>query len=358
MKKEFDLLVFIGRFQIFHKGHAFIIQEAFKKADQVVVLVGSSGQARSLRNPFTFNERKKMINSACDPNRETVWKDHYEQQLYVEQIPDYGYRDLEWTAGVQRKISEMGFSIKKDHKIGLIGHSKDNSSYYLELFPQWGEVACHNYNKINSTEIRESYFQSNSTIQTDDGYNFDSEDVPSESLFFLLNFAETRHFENLVKEYEFTENYQRPHKKYKYAPTFNCTDAIVIQSGHVLMIERKEFPGKGLWALPGGFVEPELTLEENMLKELREETKLKIPEPVLKGSMLGRKTFDMVHRSTRGRTFTEAFFIKLKDDVKLPPVKGGDDAKKAFWVPLGELEESQVFEDHYAIIWKMIHKFS
>ena len=110
--------------------------------------------------------------------------------------------------------------------------------------------------------------------------------------------------------------------------------------------------------MPGGFVNPDETLEQSMIRELREETGLKVPDPALRGSIIGRKTFDMVYRSTRGRTFTEAFFIRLKDDVSLPKVKGGDDAAKAFWVPIGELEENRCFEDHYAIIWKMINKFS
>ncbi|BBI69435.1 hypothetical protein PKHYL_36260 [Psychrobacter sp. KH172YL61] len=38
----------------------------------------------------------------------------------------------------------------------------------------------------------------------------------------------------------------------------------------------------------------------------------------------------------------------------MPKVKGGDDATKAFWLPLAELDAKMMFEDHYAIITKMV----
>ena len=57
----YDALVFIGRFQPFHKGHESVVKEALKQAKEVIVVVGSSFEARTLRNPFTFEERKSMI---------------------------------------------------------------------------------------------------------------------------------------------------------------------------------------------------------------------------------------------------------------------------------------------------------
>ena len=61
MSKEFNYLVFIGRFQPFHLGHKNIIDVALIDAENVIVLVGSSNVARCHRNPFTFDERKGMI---------------------------------------------------------------------------------------------------------------------------------------------------------------------------------------------------------------------------------------------------------------------------------------------------------
>ena len=106
--------------------------------------------------------------------------------------------------------------------------------------------------------------------------------------------------------------------------------------------------------MPGGFVHQDESLLKACLRELREETKLKVPEAVLKGSIRDQKVFDAPNRSSRGRTITYAFHIELKPDLKLPKVKGGDDAREAFWLPLSQLDSTQLFEDHYFIIQKFL----
>jgi bifunctional NMN adenylyltransferase/nudix hydrolase len=136
-----------------------------------------------------------------------------------------------------------------------------------------------------------------------------------------------------------------------YAPIFVTSDAVVIQSGHVLMIKRRSEPGKGLWALPGGFVNAnqDRSVKSAMLRELREETGIKVPRPVLDGSIQDNKVFDGIDRSARGRTITHAFKIVLPDGP-LPKVKGLDDAEKAQWIPIAEVSSEFCFEDHYEII--------
>jgi bifunctional NMN adenylyltransferase/nudix hydrolase len=88
--------------------------------------------------------------------------------------------------------------------------------------------------------------------------------------------------------------------------------------------------------------------------ELREETRLKVPAPVLRGSIRERRVFDAPHRSERGRTITHAYLIELAPAPELPKVKGGDDARHAFWLPLAQLEPERLFEDHYFIIQAML----
>jgi bifunctional NMN adenylyltransferase/nudix hydrolase len=123
----------------------------------------------------------------------------------------------------------------------------------------------------------------------------------------------------------------------------------VIQSGHILLIQRDAAPGEGLWALPGGFLEQKEYIEDGVFRELREETKLKVPLPVLKGSVKKTHVFDKPDRSLRGRTITHAYLIELAPG-KLPPVKGSDDARRAKWVPIAALDRKVMFEDHYHII--------
>ncbi|MEK7358233.1 MAG: adenylyltransferase/cytidyltransferase family protein, partial [Bdellovibrionota bacterium] len=58
---KFKTAVVIGRFQPFHAGHQELIESALTLAEKVVIVVGSAGAARNLRNPFTADERIEMM---------------------------------------------------------------------------------------------------------------------------------------------------------------------------------------------------------------------------------------------------------------------------------------------------------
>lgn len=107
--------------------------------------------------------------------------------------------------------------------------------------------------------------------------------------------------------------------------------------------------------MPGGFVDHNERIVDACLRELREETRLKVPEPVLKGHIKCSRVFDDPHRSARGRTITHGFYIELAADTKLPKVRGGDDAKHAMWVPLADLDPRQMYDDHYFIIQELLN---
>ena len=86
-----------------------------------------------------------------------------------------------------------------------------------------------------------------------------------------------------------------------------------------------------------------------MIRELREETLIKVPAPVLRGNIVDRKVFDAVDRSPRGRIITHTFKIVLPDG-ELPKVKGADDAEKAKFRPIAEIRSDECFEDHFEMI--------
>jgi bifunctional NMN adenylyltransferase/nudix hydrolase len=158
----------------------------------------------------------------------------------------------------------------------------------------------------------------------------------------------------IKQEYKMVKKYKEAWKAAPFPPTFMTVDAIVVQSGHILLVKRGDMPGKGLWALPGGFLNQEETMLDGAIRELKEETKIKVPVPVLKGSIKESKTFDAPNRSSRGRTITQAFFIDLGVG-ELPKVKGADDAEKAFWVPFNQVKQEKMFEDHFHIIDNFIN---
>ncbi len=120
---------------------------------------------------------------------------------------------------------------------------------------------------------------------------------------------------------------------YKYPRPAVTADCVVIGSAadsscYVLLIRRGNEPYKGCWALPGGFMDMDETLEQCALRELKEETGL-----TPSGDITELKSFSTVDRDPRGRTITVAFLIEMP----LTEAKGGDDAADARWFPLNEL---------------------
>lgn len=333
MTKQFDVLVTIGRFQPFHNGHKAVIDAALEQAKEVVVVVGSSFAARNIRNPFTFEERKAMIQAVFSTDR-----------VHVVPVSDYPYDDNKWINAIQRVVDE---TVPHAKDIGLIGHSKDHTSYYLNIFPRWKDhVEVPNVDGINATDIRNFYLEHQGlTIE----------------LVYLLprpvsgmltaQMSQTDWFKTLHTEYHMIKKYKEAWKAAPFPPTFVTVDAVVVQSGHILLVERGDMPGKGLVALPGGFLNQEETMLDGAIRELKEETKIKVPPQILKDRVKESKTFDAPNRSARGRTITQAFFIDLGVG-ELPKVKGSDDAEKAFWVPVNQVAKNRemFFEDHYYII--------
>ena len=341
--KKYDFLVFIGRFQPAHNAHLEIINEALKLSDNVIVCIGSAYQPRTPKDPFTAEERQRMIESAIP--EEDVGR------LYFRYIADKRYNDQQWALDIQDSVFDVAEG--KDSTIGIIGHKKDNSTFYLDMFPQWELVEFPNIQDLHATSIRDYYF--NNVWDNDEGEDIFVEmckDYLNENIFdFMIKFRETDEFDFLKEEFTFIEKYKSAWKDSPYPPTFVTCDGVVIQSGHILLVQRRAAPGAGLWAIPGGFVDQNETIEEAVIRELREETKLKVPGPVLKGSIKDRRVFDHPHRSLRGRTITNAFLIELNPGP-LPPVKGGDDAAKARWFPISEVVDmsEKLFEDHADII--------
>jgi bifunctional NMN adenylyltransferase/nudix hydrolase len=354
-QKDYDHLVFIGRFQPFHNGHKHVIDTALSMSKHVIILIGSSNSSRNSRNPFTFEERKQMI---LDAYQGTPY--NQVKNLEILPIEDYTYNDGEWTRAVSRTVNGFLRSTYpsttyediariSEKKVGLIGHSKDSSSYYLKLFPTWGNIDVSGveggkHKLINATDIRALYF---SPQWHDMSW---TKLVPEPVAITLLEWLKTEDYANVMQEHKFVLEYKKQWELAPYAPTFVTTDAVVVQAGHVLLVRRGAQPGKGKLALPGGFLDQSETLLDGAIRELREETKLKVPEAVLRGSIKNQRTFDDPHRSARGRTITTAFLIQLPLVTELPKVKGSDDAEEAMWVPLSELKAEDLFEDHFFII--------
>ena len=345
-KKEYDLIVFIGRFQPFHVAHKEILEKAFLFSEKVLVLIGSSTAPLSPKNPFSYVTRETLIRDSFSSEKQIS------SNLFIEGVEDYPYDEFQW---IQR-VEEIAASKTKyftNPKIGIIGMDKDESSYYLKFFPQWDLIPIErlesNGHTIDATQIRNLMFSNH--------ISFISGVLPSNVYKYLADsWTQTDEFKHLQEEYDYLENYKKAWINSPFTPVFVTVDAVVVQSGHILLIQRKVHPGKGLYALPGGFINQRETLVDAVIRELREETRLKIPEKVLRGSIVKSKVFDSPSRSQRGRTITHAFKFQLDDTQELPKVRGGDDAKSAKWFSLHEYSQmqSKLFEDHFGIIYHML----
>ena len=141
---------------------------------------------------------------------------------------------------------------------------------------------------------------------------------------------------------------------YGYPIPINTADAVVIQSGHILLVQRREEPGRGLWALPGGHIDRGETASEAAIRELYEETGLDMPKGAMRGRIRERRVFDHPDRSERGWVRTEAFVFELQDRAKLEKLRSGSDAIAAQWVPIIEVMPDTLFEDHFDIIHALV----
>lgn len=348
MNKEFDLLIFIGRFQPFHVEHKRVIDVALEKAKHVLVLVGSSGKARTIRNPFTFEERQRTIFES--------FRGEDASRLIIKPLYDKTYNDAAWIKQVQDVVKTTALDVLNsggfhtsgiaDGRIGLIGMAKDHTSYYLKMFPQFKSVDVPLTRVMHATVIREHYLHGSF-----ERHLADSTLLPHAVTKFLFDeFIHTDAYTQLKQELEHVLAYKKSWEAAPYPVKHATVDAVVEQSGHILLVKRRAEPGKGLWAIPGGHLNEFETQLDGAIRELREETKLKVPDAVLRGSIVANRTFDDPYRSTLGRVITQAYHIKLADAVELPKVKGADDALKAKWIPISELREDMLFDDHYAIV--------
>lgn len=345
-RKKYDLIVKIGRFQPIHNGHINNIKHCLSISENTLIILGSINQPRTPKNPFTFDERKSMILDVFPHD-----------DIIIKGVVDHKYNNNHWIADINKIVDETCSRLKLvNPKIAIMGYEKDDSSWYLRAFPQWDFISIGGYSQgggqiIDATKIRDLYFSGDIA--------FTNGVIHETTQDFLHDFKNTEHFIQVQREKVFYDNYKKQWAFALYPVQFNTCDAVVVQGGHVLLIKRRSYPGKGLWALPGGFINPNETTVDAVIRELREETKIKVPEVVLRSSIKHEKLFDHPDRSLRGRTFTMAYLIELESgDASLPKVKGCDDAFEAKWFTEAQVENMSecLFEDHYSIITYMLKR--
>ena len=136
---------------------------------------------------------------------------------------------------------------------------------------------------------------------------------------------------------------------YKYPRPAVTADCIVITKEadpKVLLIQRGSEPFKGGWAFPGGFMNMDETTEQCAIRELEEETGLRVSNLRQIGA------YSKVDRDLRGRIVTVAYLAIVDEPIA---VSGQDDAAKAEWWPMSDLPHLAF--DHYDILQDAIRKY-
>lgn len=137
---------------------------------------------------------------------------------------------------------------------------------------------------------------------------------------------------------------------YKYPRPSVTADCIVItkdSQSRVLLVKRRNEPFKDCWAFPGGFMNMDETTEQCAIRELEEETGLKVENVHQIGA------YSKVDRDPRGRTITVAY-LAIVDSPK--DVIGKDDAAEAEWFPLSALPKLAF--DHIDIMQDAMKAYS
>lgn len=266
--------IVIGRFQGLHYAHQKIIETALHVAPNVIIMIGSINQPRTPRNPFTFEERRELIlcNLQHIPN--------IQNRLIFIGLEDDLYNDNKWRLNFFEKLNVLKIDITKSI---IVGSNKDSSSDFLKTLAK--DIPLHlidvektkDKTLYNATSIRKWLFVSNEDVSICQKFG-----ASQKTIDWLLFFKQknANEFIDLSVQFAYFQEYKRKLKNYPII--CQATDAVVTKGNKILLITRGHYPGKNLLALPGGFVEENLTLETNCLKELQEETNMNISYDALR----------------------------------------------------------------------------
>lgn len=342
--------VLIGRFQPLHNGHMALLHAALERARQVVVVLGSAWQAPNPKNPFSWQERAQMLREALSPGDA--------KRVHCVPVRDY-YNEPLWVHAVRDAVSAH---VPEGASVALVGHFKDASSSYLARFPGWELISLPRLGQFDATPLRDIFLgegdASPQALETALAHL--ATQVPESTLDFLRRWAQTPLFARMQQEWSMLSAYKQAWSKAPYAPVFVTVDALLRcharGQDQVLLIQRGHAPGKGLWALPGGFLEQRDSLWQSCVRELREETCASISEADLLAALQTVQVFDHPDRSLRGRTITHVHYLDLGVQPSLPPVQGADDAAQARWVAIADLPQMEglFFEDHFQILCQFL----
>lgn len=144
MKKLYKTCLIVGRFQPIHSGHEKMIKKALEFAETVLVFVGSSQESRTERNPFSYDERERMLKKVFKSSR-----------VIVRPLPDIlvGNNSI-WGEYVLEKAKDV---LGEFPSLYLSGAEIIRSSWFsgLKQAENLDEISIHKMDDICASTLRE-----------------------------------------------------------------------------------------------------------------------------------------------------------------------------------------------------------
>lgn len=126
----------IGRFQPFHEGHRFLIEEIADDVDEVVVGIGSAGRSHTAKNPFTSGERINIVQNVLD---------ELDVKTYLIPVEDIEENAM-WVRQVEIRCPNFEVAYTNNH---LVERLFEEAGYEVRGTP------LHNRDEYHGAEIRE-----------------------------------------------------------------------------------------------------------------------------------------------------------------------------------------------------------
>ena len=357
---EYDAGLMLGRFQIVTLGHVAGALAMFEKSRTGVIGIGSTNQSRDTRNAWTYEDRLAM------------WMAALPREM-IDRVRFFGQEDLgnslRWASAVENRMAHLvrDEGLDPDEAaIGLFGHRKDATSFYLDDFPSYMLEQLPNVDGINASDLRDTYFRMEDFTAWAD---LAKGRVPDGVVTWLGRFRRTPDYERLAMEASRQDKAAAPWKRREtpdgpglpHDVIFTDATAVIVQGNRVLLHQRNTYPGKGYWALPEGPIGLREGEIQAAIRIALEKTGIDVSETVLRKALKDGWTRTDPHRTTRGRTiaFPSVYHLtptpkgrtveERRRSMALPRLRAADDVGFFTFDQVRRMRQ-EIYADHAIII--------
>lgn len=331
----------------YHLGHSKLIKAALDAGQEgavTVVFIGSANKSGSLDNPFDYGERLEMI---LHDFRSEVEGGN----MFVLPLVDYDYDDQSWEEDLHKQLHHVAafkFGVGSYFTPRFFTCGKGDDAQLRVKWARGAEVVVvesifTDEKELSATSIRERMIEGKPWVE----FAPNVLQVVDEDRLKSVT-------DSMKSQKEKAKSYKEKFSNCPFEVQFSATDAVLRDTtGRLLFIVRGSDFGTGKLAMAGGFLEPELTYEQNMKKEVKEE--LNIDLDITPHSIVTSWMCDNPKRDIRGRMTTMAFLVQLQCTFEELTIRAGDDAAAYQLIEGGKLMNYVFWADHAGIVRKLLH---